>query len=329
MKDVELNKMKKILTIVGPTATGKTDLAMRIAKQINGELVSCDSRQVYVGLDQISGKIPDAKSIIKQPGCWLADGVPIWMVDMCEVSKIYSVSDYINDVNKVLVDIWSRGRLPIIVGGTGYYLRGLLDGYETVGVPRNEKLREELDTANLDELQSMLSKLSPDKWLSLNNSDRNNKVRLIRAIEVGQYHNQVGEISERTPLLADLDILKIGLDISVDDLKKKVVKRLEQRLEDGMIKEAQILIDQGISTDRMERLGLECRYLARYLNKKLTLDQMKEELAMRIWQYAKRQRTWFRTDKNIQWFDVGDKNWVSKVEKTVLDWYNKVDGKTN
>lgn len=310
----------KLLAIVGPTATGKTDLALDLAREFGGELVSCDSRQVYKGLDLISGKIPDGQ-VRRDSKCWIVDGIPIWMLDMVEPSVIYGVNDYIRDGRLVLEDIWNRGKLSIVVGGTGYYLRGLLEGFENIGVPINEELRQELKDLAVLSLQERLILLSPKRWERLNYSDRNNKIRLTRAIEIEEYL-KINEIRETTPLLRNIDILKIGLDSSTPYLKDRIAQRLDQRLNDGMIDEASHLHQMGLTFERMESLGLECRYLARFLGSQIDLDQMKQELVIKINQYAKRQRTWFRADSAVEWFDIEESDWSLKVEKRVRAWYN-------
>lgn len=321
--DLDDQKMNKLLAIVGPTATGKTDLGLSLAKKYHGELVSCDSRQVYRGLDLMTGKIPDAKKIVKHQGYWEVDRTAIWMLDVCEIQRVYSVSDYIRDAKVVLTDIWSRGKLPIVVGGTGYYLRGLLEGFANVGVPVNEELRDEINGLEIAQLQARLARLSPARWERMTNSDRQNKVRLSRAIEVGEYRMMNGEIVDDPPLLCEkIDVLKIGLDTSIDELRQRIKVRLEKRIDQGMIDEADKLHRVGLSFDRMDQLGLECRYLAKYLNKAMDLETMKRRLEVKIGQYAKRQRTWFRADTSICWFEIGQNRWMAKVEKRVRDWYN-------
>lgn len=311
----------KLLTIVGPTATGKTDLALKIAGEIKGELVSCDSRQVYIGLDLISGKISGLK-FQKYHKYWEIDGIKVWMLDMVSPQSIYNVSDYIRDGRAVVRDIWSRGKTPIVVGGTGYYLKGLLEEFSDVGVPINPDLRSEIESWKLDLLQERLAVLSPRKWMELNNSDRQNKVRLIRAIEIAERGKEGIKLADDTPLLGKIDLLQIGLDVEKELLNDRIKRRLDERLKDGMIEEARKILSTGITVQRMKSLGLECRYLVEYLNGEIDLEQMRQMLTLRIVQYAKRQKTWFKRDKRIDWFDISRPNWREGVEKRLWDWYN-------
>ncbi len=187
--------MKKILVILGPTSTGKTDLAIKLAKKFNGEIISCDSRQVYKGLDIGTGKMPSESlevKILKSAGFWLINGmseaptnaVKVWMYDVINPGKKYTAFDFAKDASRIIKEINLRGKLPVVVGGTGLYLKALLGDIPNLKVPINKKLREELTTLSLEKLQQKLKKLSLKKWNSLNNSDKNNPRRLLRSIEI-------------------------------------------------------------------------------------------------------------------------------------------------
>lgn len=315
---------EKALVVVGPTATGKTDLAIKLAKKFGGELVSCDSRQVYKGLDEVSGKVPEGV-VERHDGWWKVDGIKIWMLDMVEVDQRYSVSDYIDGVSRVIQDIRRRGKLPIIVGGTGYYLKGLLEGFQTVGIEVNEELRHELDGLTVDELQKWLKQLSSTRYERMNSSDRANKRRLIRAIEVIDQESS-GQKASVTPLLQGADILEVGLDGPMEVLRQRIKKRLESRLKKGMVVEVERLLAKGLNGERMDGLGLECRYITKMLLSQIDYPTMVNQLELKIGQYAKRQKTWFKKDKKIKWFDITGKNLTEKVEKLVEDWYNQGDG---
>ena len=181
--------MKKVLIIVGPTGSGKTKLALKIAKDLDGEIVSCDSRQVYRGLDIGTGKdIPKGLSPdnTKQGAKYMINGVNVWGYDLVEPKDNFSVSDYVSSVIPIIDDIGSRGRLPIVVGGTGLYVKGLVDGIETSNISVNEKLRENLESREVGELYDHLAKINPLKAASMNSSDKQNPRRLIRAIEIAQ-----------------------------------------------------------------------------------------------------------------------------------------------
>src|SRR3989344_1102266 len=203
-----LNK-KQLLVILGPTATGKTDLAISLAKKFNGELVSCDSRQVYMGLDIGTGKLPGGRWKMED-GKWIVNGISIHLYDVVDPKTQYSVAHFVKDAGRVIENIRKRGKLPIIVGGTGLYLKALLYGLSNLAVPADKSLRKKLEKLSREDLQIKLQKISPEKWKSLNYSDRQNPRRLVRAIEL--------EISSRrSPFdhlrgdLADYEVLKIGL----------------------------------------------------------------------------------------------------------------------
>jgi tRNA dimethylallyltransferase len=313
---------KKILCVLGPTATGKTDLAINLAKKLDGELVACDSRQVYKGLDIGAGKSPSDKSKIKcqkLKNFWVVDGVKIWMYDVVSPTKRYDVAQYIKEASKVIEKIVDENKLPIIVGGTGMYLRYLIHGLSSIEA--NIELRAELEKMTLGEVQKKLIALSPTYFENLNESERKNKRRLIRKIEILSDHN--GEKKKlTTPLLERFKILKIGLSAKRELLNKRINQRVVSRIDQGMIEEAEKLYKSGLSFKRMVELGLEYGVLAEYLGGKLTKREMVEKLKTKIHQYAKRQMTWFKRDKQINWFDITHKDWQKKLEKVVLDWYN-------
>ena len=169
---------QKVLVILGPTATGKTDLALILANKFNGELVSCDSRQIYRGLDIGTGKYPNSKlQITKSKGFWEIEGIRVWMYDVISPKKQYTVADYVKNADRVIRDIGKRGKLPIVVGGSGLYLKALLEGLPNLAIPIDRNLRKELEILTLEQLQMRLKKLSPERWNLLNDSDRQNKRR--------------------------------------------------------------------------------------------------------------------------------------------------------
>lgn len=318
--------MKKILIILGPTATGKTDIALNLAKKFNGELVSCDSRQVYKGLDIGTGKEPNKNSnfqfsISKNNGFWEIDGINVWMYDICNPEKQFTVKDYVELAEKVIEDVIKRGKLPIIVGGTGFYLKALLEGLPNITVPVNEKLRGELEKLSLEKLQIKLQNLSPTRWENLNESDRKNPRRLLRSIELESMnpYDHTTQISKFKS--QNYHILKIGLTAPREILKKRIFARLLSRFENGLVDEATNLHKNGLTFSRMKQLGLEYGMLAKLLNNEINENQFLEQLSVKISQYAKRQMTWFKREKNVSWFDITQKNWELKVEKQVRKWY--------
>jgi tRNA dimethylallyltransferase len=288
----------KILVILGPTATGKSDLAVQIAKKYNGEIISADSRQVYTDLDIGTGKITKKEM----------RGVPHYMLDVITPKKVFSVSDWQKQTKKIIADIISRDRLPIICGGTGFYIQSTVDDIVLPEVPANKELRKKLEKKSLSELQTILMKLDPER---LKNVDAKNPVRLIRAIEIA---TELGTVPKIKKNKSQHEFLQIGLTLPDDELKTRIHNRLLSRVKKGMIKEVQELHNTGLSWKRMWTLGLEYRYMAEYLQQKLTKKEFLEKLETEIWHYAKRQVTWFKRDKKIKWYKPGD---IKDIEEEV------------
>ena len=295
----------KIIVILGQTTTGKSDLAVKIAKKIGGEIISADSRQVYKGLDLGTGKITKKEM----------QGVLHHLLDVANPKKRFSVAQYKKLADKKIKEIIKRGKVPIICGGTGFYIDAVVKNITFPEVPPNEKLRKVLNKKTAQELFEMLKKLDKTR---ANNIDKNNKVRLIRAIEIAQKLDKVPKLQGATnsamaEFVAPYEFIKIGLFLPTDILKKKIEKRLLARIKIGMIKEIEKLHRQGLSWKRMEELGLEYRYTALYLQKKITKQEMIEKLNSEIYKYAKRQMTYFKRDKEIKWIDASKKDLILRA----------------
>ncbi len=297
----------KILVILGPTATGKSDLAVQIAKKYKGEIISADSRQVYTGLDIGTGKITKKEML----------GIPHYMLDVISPKKVFSVSDWQKQTKKIVEEIISRGKLPIICGGTGFYIQSIVDDIILPEVPANKELRKKLEHKTVPELVTVLKKLDAER---LKEIDIKNPVRLIRAIEIA---TELGFVPKIKMGKSQYEFLQIGLTLTDDELKTRIHNRLLSRVKKGMIQEAQKLHDTGLSWKRMWTLGLEYRYMAEYLQKKLTKKEFLEKLETEIWHYAKRQVTWFKRparpheseaggDKKIKWYKPGDTKNIDK-----------------
>ncbi len=314
--------MKKLLVILGPTATGKTDLALKLAKKFNGELIACDSRQVYVGLDIGTGKMPGFQfPIIKKNGYWIINGIKIWMYDVVDPKKQYNVADYIKDVAWVIKQIRAKGKLPIIVGGTGLYLKALLEGLPNLLIPVDQALRKQLQKLSLDKLQKKLQLISINRWKKMNQSDRGNTRRLIRAVELSTL-SLIGK-SPRSLSLARDDILKIGLIAPREILYKKVDQRVIERIDQGMIDEAKTLHQKGLTYTRMRQLGLEYGVLAGFLSGEISkTSELIKIMQNQIHGFVRHQLTWFKKDKDIFWFDITEKNLSVNVEKIIVKWYH-------
>ncbi|MEK7081807.1 MAG: tRNA (adenosine(37)-N6)-dimethylallyltransferase MiaA [Patescibacteria group bacterium] len=298
---------KQILVIVGPTAVGKSALAVWLAKKLNGEVISADSRQVYRGLNIGTGKI--AKKEMR--------GVPHHLLDVAEPNKQFSAADFVRLGRAVIADIMARGRTPIICGGTGFYISALLGEISLSSTPPNPKLRARLLKKSAAALFAILKKLNPAQAKKI---DLNNPCRLIRAIEIASYlykHKNLAE-KQHTLTLSDSNklvyptwelnsqVIKIGMTLPPEKLKEKIRTRLLAQIKTGMVAEAKHLHKNSLSWKRMEELGLEYRYLSRFLRGKISKNEMVEKLVTEIWRYAKRQMTWFKRDKTIRWFNPND-----------------------
>jgi len=308
-------KKPKIIVILGQTSTGKSDFAVEIAKKINGEIISADSRQVYKGMNLGTGKITKKEM----------RGIPHYLLDICSPSKSFSVNDFKKLADEKIEEILKKGKIPIICGGTGFYLDSVVNNIKFPEVPPNKKLREELSKKTSSELFEILKKLDSKR---AENIDQNNSVRLIRAIEIA---TSLGKV----PSLQTLDVcnndsvrrwtsenfIKIGLTLPPEILKERIKIRLLFRIKKGMLKEIKNLHDKGISWKRMNELGLEYRYGALEIQGKMNKKEMIEKLNTEIWHFAKRQNTWFKRDKNIIWINPLkniDKNKTIKEIKVFL-----------
>ncbi len=281
----------KIIVICGQTATGKSDFAVQIAKHIGGEIISADSRQVYKGMDLGTGKI--TKKEMK--------GIPHYVLDVVSPKKIFTVTDFKNHAEKAIKKIYKNNHIPIICGGTGFYIDALLSRQVLPEVKANPKLRKELEKKSKEELFKMLKKLDS---VRAENIDKDNPVRLIRAIEIA---TTLGKVPPLTELgvghLIPYEMLYIGLVLPDETLKENIHSRLLSRIKKGMIHEVKKLHEEEVSWKRLENFGLEYRYCARYLKNKITKPELIEKLKTEIWHYAKRQKTWFKRNQKILWIN--------------------------
>lgn len=283
-----------LITILGPTASGKTPLAAALAARLRTEIISGDSRQVYRRMDLGTGKdLAD----------YVVDGyrVPYHLIDIAEPGYKYNVFEFQRDFLKAYEDMRSRGLLPVLCGGTGMYLESVLKGYRLLPVPENPELREKLAGKSLEELTAILA-----SYKKLHNTtDVDTAKRAIRAIEIEEYYlHQPVEARE----FPDIRSLIIGVDIDRDLRREKISRRLKQRLDEGMVDEVRALIDGGIHPDDLIYYGLEYKYLTLYVTGQMTYDEMYHQLEIAIHQFAKRQMTWFggmeRRGFTIHWIDA-------------------------
>lgn len=291
----------KLIVICGPTATGKSDLAVQIAKKFKGEIISADSRQIYKGLDIGSGKITKKEM----------RGITHHMLDISSPKNIFTVHDFQKQTQKIIQQILNRNRFPIICGGTGFYIQSIVDGIVLPDVPPNWKLRKDLEKKSNTKLFKILLRLDPMRAKTI---DQNNPRRLIRAIEIAK---KLGKVPKLNKNLTIYRKVLIGLDCSPEELKRRIKKRLIKRINQGMIKEVKNLHQNGLSWKRLFSFGLEYRYISLYLQEKISRKEMIEKLNNEIWHYAKRQRTWFRKDKKIKWFDSSKKTTEKKITNLI------------
>ena len=335
-------KMKQLLVICGPTAVGKTSLALSLAKNINGELVNVDARQVYRGMDIGTGKdrpanskheIRNSKVVLKDDnfriGYYLFDNIPIWLLDIVDPNYRFTVADYLQCAPPVLDNIWQRNRLPIIVGGSGFYLRALLEGIGTIGVKPDWALRKKLACQTVIDLQTMLKKQDELHYNRMNHSDKNNPRRLIRAIEIA--HKIKSKTAkngwqgiEKELKIDKKNILMIGLKRPMSVLDKRIKKRVRMRLKMGLLTEIKRLRREGYGfSNSILSETMAYKEWQEYFNG----DEKKGDVIM-FWQrnecqLARRQMTWFKKNRKIKWFNIGVADEVKKMEKTVLSWYIK------
>lgn len=287
-----------MITILGPTACGKTDLAAHLAYYIDGEIISADSRQVYRGMDIGTGKdLADYTVNGRQ--------IPYHLIDICDPGEKYNLFRYQQDFHKVYSDIRSRGKVPVLCGGTGLYIESVLRGYSLSPVPQNPELRKSLEGRSLAELTDILVNLKEQTGSAMHNTtDVDSCQRAIRAIEIESYNLQT-PLEKRT--MPPVDSLVIGVSIDRDLRRERITRRLKQRLDNGMVDEIRGLLDKGVSRDDLVYYGLEYKYVTMYAVGELSYDEMFRQLEIAIHQFAKRQMTWFRGMERrgvkINWID--------------------------
>ncbi len=350
-------KKPKLLVILGPTSSGKTRLAVKLAMKFNGEIVSADSRQVYRGMDVGTGKDLKEFSVILEPKaiesrskidnnqmlpcplCFATQAggslckrslprcisglqhdiikIPHHLIDVVSPKKRFNLADYQRLAFKAIDDILARGKLPILVGGSGLYLQSVVDNYILSEAKPDSSLRKKLEKMNITELFSALKKQSPSFAKRLNQSDKNNKRRLIRYLEIVEQ----GSIRMKTGA-GRYQTLLIGISLPVKELKEKIRQRLIDRLEkQDLIGEVERLHKQGLSWEKLESFGLEYKFVSQYLQKKLDYDEMVEKLNRAINQFTRRQMSWFRRwerqEKEIHW--VTEEKQAEKLVKNFND----------
>lgn len=316
----------KLLVICGPTSTGKTQLALSLAYEFKGELVNADSRQMYKGLDVLTGKdIPEnftyQNSKIKYNDEFIGfygDGTKIWLIDYVDQDKIFTVYDYQKIAKIVIQDIWSRNQLPILIGGSGLYLSSLVGLYQNFSVPPDYQFRKKIENYSVKDLQNMLRKVNPDRLDGLNNSDRYNPRRLMRSLELSNYK----KTNNNNDFYKHTDILKVGLTLPIKKLEQKIKLRIKYRIQKGVLDDIQFKKNELHQRSPSQKtIGLD-------ILKKMSSGEISQFDGIHQWffkerQYAKRQLTWFQKDKDIVWFDVADKTTIVAMTDFIRSWYTR------
>ena len=334
----------KLLVICGPTAVGKTNLAVKIAKQFNGEIISADSRQVYKFMDIGTGKdIQNSKFKIQNSklqakikeetktniavGTYRIKKASIWGLDLVNPDQLFSVAHWLKFSHYVIEDIWRRKKLALIVGGTGFWIKALINGFDSVNIPPNWQIRKQLENFSVKKLQIILKKISPKKLLLMNNSDKNNPRRLIRAIEIRQAKTKEQKFSQKVVIATKCETLKVGLKASNKFLYQKIDERVKQRIKRGMEKEIRNLLKKGYKWNFPSMSALGYKEWQPFFQKKASLAEVIQRWQFNEHGYARRQIVWFKKDKEIKWFTVEKKNYFKKVVKLIKNWYYKNNGK--
>lgn len=301
-----------MLTVLGPTATGKTSFAAHLACYLNGEVISADSRQVYRGMDMATGK--DLKDYIVN-----GETIPHHLIDIVDPGYEYNVYEFQHDFLKTYENIITRGKLPVLCGGTGMYIESVLKGYKLINVPENPKLRSELEENSKEELVKLLKSFKTPH----NITDIKDRKRLVRAIEIQHYYNDHPEIDTSFP---EIKNTIFGLRFERQIIRERITERLKKRLNEGMVDEVKNLLDRGLKPEQLKFYGLEYKYLTQYVTGEISYREMFRLLNTAINQFAKRQMTWFRKMEKeghkINWID-GNLSMKEKIKSALEIIKNK------
>ena len=287
---MQKDTLAKVIVILGQTATGKSSFAVKIAKKINGEIISADSRQIYKGLDIGSGVVTKKEM----------RGIPHHLLAIANPKKKFTVAEYKKLADTKIKEIIARGKTPIICGGTGFYIDAVVNNIVLPEVKPNQKLRTMLMKKSAEAVFTLLKKLDSTR---AKNIDRQNKVRMIRAIEIAK---TLGTVPKITKAPAQYEFTQIGLSAPTEFLTKHITKRIKKMFKDGLVNEVKKLKKAGLSDKRITELGFEYLYPLLFIQKKITEKEMIERTILGNIQYSKRQMTWFKRDTSIKWIDVSE-----------------------
>jgi tRNA dimethylallyltransferase len=303
----------KIVVVLGPTSSGKSDIAIKLAKKFNGEIVSADSRQIYRGMDIGTGKVFGSLASNEKLSFLISDGIPHYMIDIVSPRTDFNVAKFKKQTEKIIDNILKRGKLPILCGGTGFWIRSIVDNIDFPEVKPDWKLRKRLEKYSAKKLFAMLGKLDPAR---AKNIDQKNIVRLIRAIEICKTIGKVPRMENITlrgitRRVTQYKFLQIGIKLPKNKLYKNIERRVLARFKQGMTEEVKKLHAAGLSWKKIQSFGLAYFWIPLYLQNKISKEDLVEKVIQAEKNYAKRQMTWFRRDRRIKWLD----NYF-KMEKT-------------
>ncbi len=295
-------KKPKVLVIMGPTASGKSNLAVYLAKKFNGEIISVDSRQIYKRMDIGSGKVTKKEQ----------QNIKHYCLDIASPKRQFSVAQFQKKSKKAINIILKKGKLPIICGGTNFWIKILIEDISLPQAKPNAQLRKKLNKEPTERLYKILEKLDKNRAKTI---EKQNKRRLIRAIEIALWQGKVPTIQSKEPY----NTLKLAIKTEKEKLQQKITKRIETRLKKGMVKEIKGLRDFGLSWQKLENFGLEYKWIAFYLQNKISYKEMKEKLKTDIWHFARKQISWLK-NKETSLYWITNK---SQAEKIVKEWLEK------
>lgn len=293
---------QKIVVIVGPTASGKTALAIKLAKLYDGEVISADSRQVYRGLDIGTEKVSPEEM----------DGVPHHLIDIVDIETVYAATDFKRDAETAIADIAKRNKLPIIAGGTFFYVDTLLSTAQIPNVPPNPELREKLELLPAETLFTALAKIDPRRAGEI---DPHNKRRLIRALEIIE---SLGIVPVPESVQNRYEVLFLGINVEKEELRARIRARAKRALKRGLIPETKHLLETGVSRARLAEIGLEYPLVTQYLDDALSDEELVQKLEEKNWQYAKRQLTWLKRNPAIHWIEPDNSIQIAALMDTFL-----------
>lgn len=301
-------KLQKIIVVAGPTATGKSDIGIELAKQFDGEIISADSRQIYKDMEIGTGAVNENQM----------DGIPHHLIALRSPKNPFTADDFAKKAERLITDIAKRGKLPIIVGGTGFYIDALLYENALPNVPPNKALRNKLEQCSAEKLFTLLQQKDPDRAADI---DPHNKRRLIRALEIAELLGAVPRLKTQRP--SKYSVLQIGITFPDVELKERIHARVQKRLESGWIAEVQNLREKGVSWNRLAEIGLGYRSIASHIQpygreKQYDVKKLTEEITTTEYQYAKRQKRWFKRSKNIEWFQPKEMESIKDKVKNFL-----------